>query len=83
MCRHSNHTFPLTPRSGPLAGRTYVACLKCGAELEYDWTQMRAGKEIRPISERKVLLGPTAFDGRDLNMASLLDQAIGALRFPG
>ncbi len=83
MCRHSNHTFPLTPKSGPLAGHTYVACLKCGAELEYDWTQMRIGKEIRPISERKVLLGPTAFDVHELNRPSPLDQAIGAWHFLG
>ncbi len=52
MCRHSKQTFPMTPKSGPRAGQTYVACVKCGAEFEYDWNRMQIGKEIKPQSER-------------------------------
>lgn len=57
MCLHSNHTFPITPRTGPRAGQTYVACLRCGAELEYDWKRMCVGGKLddntapRPIGE--------------------------------
>ncbi len=64
MCRHSKHTFPMTPKSGPRAGQTYVACLKCGAELEYDWAQMQMGKDIRPISEQKFPLLRTGMTPR-------------------
>ncbi len=41
-CFHPRTTFPMT-----LKGRTYVACLKCGAELPYNWVTMEtadAGK---------------------------------------
>lgn len=35
-CRHSRTTFPITRDN-----RTYVACLKCGKEFTYSWTEMR------------------------------------------
>jgi hypothetical protein len=34
-CRHRRTTFPLT-----VGGRTYVCCLSCGREFEYDWQGM-------------------------------------------
>ncbi|HLN01489.1 MAG TPA: hypothetical protein VK335_19530 [Bryobacteraceae bacterium] len=51
-CAHPKTSFPLTliGRSGSGAPRrraTYVTCLECGAELAYDWDQMRVGKPIR------------------------------------
>ena len=52
-CQHQRTTFPLTPRSvgkptrfRRKGGATYVACLDCGAELEYDWKAMKVGKRI-------------------------------------
>ena len=35
-CRHRRTTFPLTA-----GGRTYVCCLSCGREFDYDWQGMR------------------------------------------
>ena len=48
-CRHSRYSFPLTIRPGSRrnasasASRmgTYVVCLDCGREFNYDWQQMR------------------------------------------
>ena len=51
-CSHRKTTFPLTCGGGSNAGpvrprTTYVTCLECGAELAYDWEQMRVGAPIR------------------------------------
>ena len=46
MCRHTRTTFPMTPRSGIRAGRTYVTCLNCGADFDYDWKNMKLGSQI-------------------------------------
>jgi hypothetical protein len=35
-CRHHRTTFPMTAR-----GRTYVCCLDCGREFDYNWQTMR------------------------------------------
>jgi len=54
-CTHSRMTFPFTPRrrnGAPNAARgaTYVVCLDCGKEFDYDWKEMRIGLEkARPI----------------------------------
>jgi hypothetical protein len=46
-CWHSRYSFPITVRRGsrrsPAASvtGTYVACLDCGKELPYDWSEMR------------------------------------------
>lgn len=48
-CRHEKTTLPLRLREpgGDLAERTrnthgmYVACLQCGAEIPYNWREMR------------------------------------------
>ena len=44
-CRHSRYSFPLTIRAGSrrlVAGHTgtYVVCLDCGREFDYDWQEM-------------------------------------------
>jgi hypothetical protein len=44
-CSHRKTTFPLT--SGRGLGRTYVVCLDCGAEFDYDWKTMRVGARVR------------------------------------
>ncbi len=56
-CSHKRTSFPLTPsrRSG-LAGsnfsgqkrnNTYVVCLDCGKEFDYNWSDMRVGEPVR------------------------------------
>jgi hypothetical protein len=54
-CSHRRTTFPLTPmRRGagftpaPGAARhsTYVVCLDCGKEFDYDWEGMRVGQPV-------------------------------------
>jgi hypothetical protein len=55
-CSHQRTTFPLTPirkSSGhPIPGAarlgTYVACLDCGKELSYDWSEMRVSGPVAP-----------------------------------
>lgn len=34
-CFHARTTFPIT-----IKGRTYIACLKCGEEIPYNWDTM-------------------------------------------
>jgi hypothetical protein len=48
-CRHARLTFPLTPMT-PRRGRTYVACLGCGKQFEYEVGSGR-GRELRHIAE--------------------------------
>ena len=47
-CWHAHTSKPITLRAnvaGPLA--TYVVCLDCGKEFEYDWNRMRISGPIR------------------------------------
>jgi len=52
-CSHRRTTFPLT-RGRKLAGahataarnRTYVVCLDCGKEFDYDWSSMSVGQPV-------------------------------------
>ena len=53
-CAHRKTTFPLTAGRG--RGAAYVACLDCGAELEYDWKEMRIGRAM--AARRGVAAGP-------------------------
>jgi hypothetical protein len=53
-CAHKRTTFPLTPsRTSRLFGGartgTYVVCLNCGKEFEYDWKEMRIGSPFEEI----------------------------------
>jgi len=51
-CSHRKTTFPLTParKVGKLSRNgTYVVCLDCGKEFDYDWQEMRIGE---PVSVR-------------------------------
>ena len=47
-CRHENTTFPFTPKStsGSERPATYVTCLDCGQELQYDWANMHIGAPV-------------------------------------
>jgi hypothetical protein len=57
-CSHRNTTFPITPaRNSASAGvtrhGTYVVCLSCGKELDYNWSEMRVGDAIvAPVMAR-------------------------------
>jgi len=53
-CSHRKTTFPLTPRPKLGAGSTYVVCLDCGAEFEYDWQNMRIRKPLQKLLPKKV-----------------------------
>lgn len=44
-CSHRKTTFPLT--SGRALDHTYVVCLGCGTEFNYNWKEMRMYKAIR------------------------------------
>jgi hypothetical protein len=51
-CAHNRTTFPLTPsRKSQLADgarkSTYVVCLDCGGEFEYNWKEMRIGSPVQ------------------------------------
>jgi hypothetical protein len=51
-CSHTRTSFPLTParKAGFNANNarhgTYVVCLDCGKEFNYNWTAMRIGDPV-------------------------------------
>jgi hypothetical protein len=49
-CSHRRTTFPLTPARRAVAGATrhgtYVVCLDCGKEFDYNWSEMRVGEAV-------------------------------------
>ncbi|MBM3773927.1 MAG: hypothetical protein FJW37_02075 [Acidobacteria bacterium] len=47
-CSHERTSFPLTPRRGAARRQTYVCCLDCGKEFQYDWANMRIGEPVSP-----------------------------------
>lgn len=63
-CTHQRTTFPLTPRRNAAPGATrnttYVVCLDCGKEFNYNWREMRVGQAIapRPLGEVEPAHGP-------------------------
>jgi len=58
-CSHRRTSFPLTPRrridnnAGP--AETYVACLDCGTEFEYDWQKMEIRKPVSMLIPTTVI----------------------------
>ncbi|PYT29488.1 MAG: hypothetical protein DMG57_11330 [Acidobacteria bacterium] len=53
-CSHDKITFPLTPGRtfsttslGAHRRGTYVVCLDCGQEFQYNWSEMRVGEPVR------------------------------------
>ena len=63
-CSHRRTTFPFTPvrKVGKSNGRngTYVVCLDCGKEFDYDWQEMRIGNPVaaRPPATAQETLSP-------------------------
>lgn len=47
-CNHSRLTRPVTPvsRAGVPHGDTYVVCLDCGKQFEYDLKEMRVTRPV-------------------------------------
>jgi len=67
-CRHNRTSFPLTPK-GPARRTTYVTCLDCGRELDYDWREMRIARPVRAkhrhrAAGRRRLAGFLGFNNR-------------------
>ena len=60
-CSHRKTTFPLTvgrkPGSNVDRG-TYVVCLECGSEFEYDWQAMKIRKPVTTSSSVPVVATP-------------------------
>jgi hypothetical protein len=56
-CSHRKTSFPMTPSrrsgfsasnySGSKRNGTYVVCLDCGKEFDYNWKDMRVGEAVR------------------------------------
>jgi DNA-directed RNA polymerase subunit RPC12/RpoP len=52
-CLHKHCSFPITvkpgkPHSNPVAApSTYVVCLDCGRQFDYDWTQMKVVATVK------------------------------------
>jgi hypothetical protein len=63
-CSHRRTTFPLTParKAGKSNTRnaTYVVCLDCGKEFDYNWQEMRIGEPVsaRVTASRQEALSP-------------------------
>jgi hypothetical protein len=52
-CSHQRTTFPITPARrnvapGATRNATYVVCLDCGKEFDYNWKDMRVGRQLAP-----------------------------------
>ena len=48
-CSHRRTTFPLTPArkfGKSTRNGTYVVCLDCGKEFDYNWQEMRIGEPV-------------------------------------
>jgi hypothetical protein len=77
-CGHKRITFPQTPtrETLTLTGQrygTYVACLDCGREFQYDWSQMTIGETVRVpavyqrVQNIRATLRADYQEGRDLS----------------
>jgi hypothetical protein len=63
-CSHRRTTFPFTPvrKVGNSNGRngTYVVCLDCGKEFDYNWQEMRIGDPVAARVAVQQTLSPSA-----------------------
>jgi hypothetical protein len=48
-CSHKRTTFPLT-EARTARKRTYVSCLDCGREFDYNWKQMKISEPDTPVA---------------------------------
>jgi hypothetical protein len=62
-CAHKRTTFPLTPSrrlklsEGARSG-TYIVCLDCGKEFDYNWKEMRIGSSVGELPVSPSALQP-------------------------
>ncbi len=54
-CGHERLTRAFT-----IGGRSYVVCLDCGAEIDYDLVQMRAARVVRGRAATRFLMAGAA-----------------------
>src|ERR1700704_2814304 len=56
-CNHRRLTSPFTPvgKKGVQPGETYVVCLDCGKQFDYDLKEMRVGKPIDHLHDACVV----------------------------
>jgi DNA-directed RNA polymerase subunit RPC12/RpoP len=56
-CSHRRLTRPVAPvtKAGQPHSQSYVVCLDCGKQFEYDMTRMRMGKAIDQSHEASVV----------------------------
>jgi len=49
-CSHERTTFPMRTKRSSEANRqgTYIVCLDCGKEFDYNWKEMHAGPPVAP-----------------------------------
>jgi hypothetical protein len=47
-CSHKRTTFPLT-EAHTARKRTYVTCLDCGREFDYNWKQMKITEDVPAV----------------------------------
>ena len=53
-CAHNRTTFPITPSrrskvSEGMRNGTYIVCLDCGKEFDYNWKEMRIGDPVGQV----------------------------------
>lgn len=56
-CRHNRTTFPLTSARRSPGGGTYIVCLDCGREFQYNWQKMRI--EVPSVLPVATMVKPT------------------------
>jgi len=58
-CSHRRTSFPITTaRKSGKNRATYVVCLDCGTEFEYDWREMRVCKAVKVVPSTGIQEGP-------------------------
>lgn len=62
-CSHTRYSWPLTRRVREFVSGiqrqagTYVCCLECGKEFEYDWENMRVIPEKEQRRKERIVYG--------------------------
>ena len=77
-CSHKRTTFPISRTKRPAATEaqnTYIVCLECGKEFDYDWQAMKIGglRHFTMSSQPKGTLRTTA--GREGGQTIRIDTA--------
>lgn len=76
-CAHQRLTRPFSPVSlhGVTQGETYVVCLDCGKQFDYDLKEMRVGRPIDRSNDASVL-PPNTPDPREKKLKYALWAAV-------